>query len=107
MFHITAEIRGSALGWFSYAEGWNLHGAGLSCAFEPVGNAEGAGAGSGPGVFRNTDPGMAYRGSQTCVVAGCHEQIGHDYPLSPMGRSMSPANSPAELARGEANHIFQ
>jgi hypothetical protein len=30
---------------------------------------------------------------------GCHEQIGKDYPLTPMGHSMRPANSPAELAR--------
>lgn len=50
-------------------------------------------------VFRNTGPGVAYVGSQTCVVAGCHEQIGHDYPLTPMGHSMAPANSAAELAR--------
>ena len=50
-------------------------------------------------VFRNTEPGVAYVGSQTCIVAGCHEQIGHDYGLTPMGHSMAPANSAAELVR--------
>ena len=55
--------------------------------------------GAGSSVFRNTDPGVAHVGSQTCVVAGCHAQFGHDYPMTPMGHSMAPANSPAELAR--------
>jgi len=58
--------------------------------------AQASGSGS---IFRNTDPGVEYVGSQTCVVRGCHEQIGRDYPLTPMGHSMAAANSPAELAR--------
>jgi hypothetical protein len=50
-------------------------------------------------VFRNTDPSVAYVGSKACAAPGCHEDIGRDYPATPMGHSMAPANSPAELAR--------
>jgi hypothetical protein len=50
-------------------------------------------------VFRNTDSSVAYVGSKTCTVSGCHEEIGRSYPETPMGHSMAPANSPAELAR--------
>jgi hypothetical protein len=50
-------------------------------------------------VFRNTNPSVAYVGSKTCVVPGCHEEIGRSYFMTPHGNSMAPANSPTELAR--------
>lgn len=42
---------------------------------------------------------MAYTGSASCTVAGCHEEIGRTYAPSPHGQSMAAANRPAELAR--------
>ena len=50
-------------------------------------------------VFRNIDPSVAYVGSKACASAGCHQEISRDYPATPMGHSMAPANLPAELAR--------
>ena len=50
-------------------------------------------------IFRNTDPAVAYTGSASCVVAGCHEAIGQTYWKNPHGQSMAPANRPQELAR--------
>ena len=50
-------------------------------------------------IFRNTDPAVAYTGSASCVVAGCHEAIGQTYWKTPHGQSMAPANRPQELAR--------
>lgn len=55
--------------------------------------------GSSPVTFRNTDPSVAYVGSQTCVVAGCHEDVGRSYAHSPHGLSTVPANTPEDLAR--------
>ncbi len=59
---------------------------------------------SSANVFRNTDPSVAYTGSASCVVAGCHEEVGRTYWPSPHGQSMAPANRPQELAR--APHPF-
>jgi hypothetical protein len=53
----------------------------------------------GTPIFRNTDPSVAYVGSKTCVVPGCHEDIGHSYFPTPHGQSMAPANSLKELGR--------
>jgi len=50
-------------------------------------------------VYRNTSPGVAFTGSKSCAASGCHEQICQDYQSVPMGNSMTPANTPAELAR--------
>ncbi|MBZ5561598.1 MAG: hypothetical protein LAP13_04170 [Acidobacteriia bacterium] len=50
-------------------------------------------------VYRNTAPGVAFTGSKSCATAGCHEQICEDFKSVPMGNSMTPANTPAELAR--------
>ena len=50
-------------------------------------------------VYRNLDPSVAYAGSQSCAASGCHEELSRKYVLTPMGHSMAPANSPAELAR--------
>ena len=50
-------------------------------------------------IFRNTDPSVAYVGSQSCGTSGCHAEINHSYAPSPHGQSMAPANSPVELAR--------
>jgi hypothetical protein len=50
-------------------------------------------------VFRNSDPSVAYVGSATCTVPGCHQDIGPTYAQSPHGQSMAPANSAGELAR--------
>ena len=50
-------------------------------------------------TFRNIDPSVAYVGSKACAAAGCHEDIGRTYPTTPMGHSMAPANTPAELGR--------
>lgn len=52
-----------------------------------------------PATFRNSAPGVAFTGSRSCAAAGCHEQISRDFQTVPMGRSMTPANTPAELAR--------
>jgi hypothetical protein len=52
-----------------------------------------------PVVYRNTAPGVAFTGSKSCAASGCHEQIYQDYQSVPMGNSMTPANTPAELAR--------
>jgi len=50
-------------------------------------------------VFRNIDPSVGYVGSKSCGAPGCHEDISHSYPTTPMGHSMAPANTPAELER--------
>ena len=50
-------------------------------------------------VFRNSNPSVAYVGSATCTVPGCHQDIGPTYAQSPHGQSMAPANSAGELAR--------
>jgi hypothetical protein len=50
-------------------------------------------------IFRNTDLSVPYVGSKTCVVPGCHEDIGHSYFPTPHGQSMEPANSATELGR--------
>jgi len=52
-----------------------------------------------PIFYRNTDPAIAYVGSQTCAESGCHEEISRGYAQTPMGHSMAPANSAAELSR--------
>lgn len=54
---------------------------------------------SPPLIYRNLDPTVPYTGSQSCATSGCHETISRNYALTPMGHSMAPANSPAELAR--------
>lgn len=50
-------------------------------------------------VYRNTAPGVAFTGSKSCAASGCHEQICQDFQTVPMGNSMTPANTPPELAR--------
>ncbi|MGZ4787787.1 MAG: hypothetical protein ACXVZX_04655, partial [Terriglobales bacterium] len=50
-------------------------------------------------TIRNLDPSIAYAGSASCAASGCHQDLSHSYALTPMGHSMAPANSPAELAR--------
>jgi hypothetical protein len=50
-------------------------------------------------VYRNTAPGVAFTGSKSCVASGCHERICQDFQAVPMGNSMTPANTPEELAR--------
>ena len=50
-------------------------------------------------IFRNTDLPGSYVGSKTCVVPGCHEDIGRSYFPTPHGHSMAPANSSTELGR--------
>ena len=52
-----------------------------------------------PIVYRNTAPGVAFTGSKSCAASGCHEQICLDFQSAPMGNSMTPANTPADLAR--------
>ena len=54
---------------------------------------------SSDSVFRNTSPNVAYVGSKTCIIPGCHEDIGRSYFATPHGQSMAPANSPTELGR--------
>jgi hypothetical protein len=54
---------------------------------------------NGDTVFRNVDPSVGYVGSKACAAPGCHEDIGRNYPATPMGHSMAPANTPAELGR--------
>ena len=56
-------------------------------------------SGSSDNIFRNTDPSVAYVGSESCGASGCHEEISRSYAPTPHGQSMAPANSPAELAR--------
>jgi len=53
----------------------------------------------GPIEYRNTRPEVAYAGSKSCGGSNCHEKICRDFPRTPMGNSMAPANSPSELAR--------
>ena len=53
----------------------------------------------GPIVYRNTSPDVAYVGSKSCRGSGCHDEICRNYPRTPMGRSMAPANSPSELEK--------
>lgn len=50
-------------------------------------------------IFRNTDRAVAFTGSASCVVAGCHQEIGRAYAPSPHGQSMAPANRAEELTR--------
>lgn len=50
-------------------------------------------------IFRNTDPSVAYTGSASCIVAGCHQDMARAYAASPHGQSMAAANRPEELAR--------
>jgi hypothetical protein len=54
---------------------------------------------NGASVFRNIDPSVAFVGSKSCGAPGCHEDIGRSYPATPMGHSMAPSNTPAELER--------
>ncbi|MGA2831929.1 MAG: hypothetical protein ABSE55_02555 [Terracidiphilus sp.] len=65
-------------------------------AFSPAASLR---AQTGPSVFRNVDPSVAYVGSKSCGAPGCHEEISRSYFPTPHGQSMAPANSPAELAR--------
>jgi hypothetical protein len=59
-----------------------------------------AGGQSGsPIVFRNTNPPVAYVGSKSCTGSRCHDATSRDYPQTPMGHSMAPANTPAELEK--------
>jgi len=48
-------------------------------------------------LYRNSAPGVAYVGSAKC--APCHQDIYASFQKTSMGHSMSPADSPAELAR--------
>ena len=50
-------------------------------------------------VYQNTAPGVAFKGSKSCEVGGCHEELSRNYYLTPHGSSMGPANSPSELAK--------
>ena len=50
-------------------------------------------------IFRNTDPSVAYVGSQSCGVSGCHAEVNRSYTSTPHGQSMALANTPTELAR--------
>ena len=52
-----------------------------------------------PVLYRNTAPGVAFAGSKSCAASRCHEQICKDFQSVPMGSSMTPANTPTELAR--------
>jgi hypothetical protein len=47
--------------------------------------------------YANSAPGVAYVGSARC--APCHQDIYASFQKTGMGRSMSPADSPTELAR--------
>src|SRR5947207_5406805 len=47
---------------------------------------------------RNAAPGVAYTGSRAC--AACHPEIYRNYSRTSMGRSMTPATAPDELAHG-------
>jgi len=50
-------------------------------------------------IYSNTAAGVTYTGSMSCAASGCHEEICRNYPRTPMGNSMGPANAPSELAR--------
>ena len=52
---------------------------------------------SGEKTYRNTSPGVEYVGSNVC--RGCHADIFNDYLKTDMGRSMSLASDPEQLAR--------
>lgn len=52
-----------------------------------------------PARYRNTASGVAFTGSKSCAASSCHEQICRDFQAVPMGHSMTPANTPAEIAR--------
>jgi len=52
-----------------------------------------------PGEYRNTDPKVAYTGTQSCSGSRCHDEICRNYPQTPMGHSMAPANTAAELEK--------
>lgn len=71
----------------------------LSASFAETPTATTPGDSSGNVVFRNTDRSVAYVGSKSCGASGCHQEIARDYPATPMGHSMAPANTPLELAR--------
>jgi len=51
------------------------------------------------GVFRNTDPSVSYVGSASCGQSGCHAEIYRDYQPTVHGQTLTPANSPSDLAR--------
>jgi hypothetical protein len=68
----------------------------LMIPFFPMGLAAQPGSAS---IFRNTDPSVAYMGSQSCGQSGCHAEINREYFSTPHGQSMAAANSPRELAR--------
>ena len=55
------------------------------------------GLAAGQETFRNTRKDAAYAGSNAC--AGCHPAIAANYRKTGMGRSMTPASSPAEFAK--------
>src|SRR5690348_13380629 len=52
-------------------------------------------AGTAPVRYRNTEPGIAYVGSQAC--AGCHRSISESYFSTGMGRSMSAVSGAGQL----------
>jgi hypothetical protein len=52
---------------------------------------------AGETTYLNTSPGVEYVGSTVC--AGCHADIFNDYVKTDMGRSMSLASDPEQLAR--------
>ena len=52
---------------------------------------------AGKTTYRNTSPGVDYVGSNVC--AGCHPDIFNEYIKTDMGRSMSLASDPEQLAR--------
>jgi hypothetical protein len=54
---------------------------------------------AGDSIFRNVDLSVAYVGSKSCGVSGCHEDINRSYATTPHAQSMAPANSPTELGR--------
>ncbi len=54
---------------------------------------------SGPLVYRNTGPEVAYVGSKSCAAPGCHDELCQRHAHTPMGNSMAPANAPSELAK--------
>jgi tetratricopeptide repeat protein/cytochrome c554/c'-like protein len=52
-----------------------------------------------PVVYKNTAPGVAYTGSESCAASVCHADLTDSYRLTPMGNSMAPANAPSELSK--------
>jgi hypothetical protein len=50
-------------------------------------------------TFRNTDPSVAYVGSNSCTRAGCHAEIGNTYSITAHGQAMASASLPSDLAR--------